>query len=72
MAKESLYGLKADLKACRSEVDGLMQQVSLLRGEHERNILAARVDEHRKIASLASIIEALSQLVKDAYDRRTE
>ncbi len=72
MAKESLHQLKADLKACRAEVDGLMQQVTLLRETHDLAVRAARAKEHRKIASLSSVAEALSQLVKDAYDHRTE
>ncbi len=72
MAKESLHQLKADLKACRAEVDGLMQQVALLRETHDLAVRAACAKEHRKIASLSSVTEALSQLVKDAYHHRTE
>ena len=67
MAKESLHQLKADLKAARAEIDGLMQERSLTREQHEHDIRAARAEEHQKIVTLSCIIEALGQLLKVSY-----
>ncbi len=67
MAKDPVHQLKADLKACRAEVDGLMQARSLMKEQHGHDIRAARAVEHQKIASLASAVEVLSRLVRDAH-----
>lgn len=72
MAKESLHQLRADLKACRAEVDDLMELRVQTKEHHERDLCAAVSNERQKIAVLANCVEALSQLLKVTYDQRAE
>lgn len=73
MAKDETIGqVRANLKAANVEARQYLDEIHVLKDEIARQVAGARTDEHAKIASLASVVEALSQLVKDAYDHRAK